>query len=163
MNEKLTAIKSAIALFLSTLAAFLGWKGILVLVWMGCMILDYISGTCAAAKAGQWHSKVAREGLWHKAGMMLVVIVAVVADIALAAACQNLPLGFQWRDFLLPLVLVWYIITEIGSILENAIKLGAKVPSWLVKLMKTSLRAVDKLVDSAADGADPASPEEFIE
>ncbi len=153
MDEKLTAIKSTVALFLSAASAFLGWKGVLILTWAGAMVLDYISGTCAAAKAGRWSSKIAREGLWHKMGMLLVVIVAVVADIALEAACRNLDMGFEWKDLLLPLVLVWYIITETGSILENAIELGARVPSWLVKLMKASLRAVDRLGEqSTGDG-----------
>ena len=28
--------------------------------------------------------------------------------------------------------------------MENAVKLGAKVPSWLVKVLKISLKTIDK-------------------
>ncbi len=155
MNDNLTAAKTALVGLFGALAAFLGWKGVLAVIWFVCVVLDYISGSAAAMKEGQWHSKAAREGLWHKAGMLIVVTVSVVADLALGMACKNLHLGFGWPDMLLPLVLVWYIITETGSILENAIKLGAKVPQWLAKLMKASLRAVDALGEHAGEADSP--------
>jgi len=34
--------------------------------------------------------------------------------------------------------------------LENAVKLGAKVPDWLTKMLKISLKAVDKVGDPPA-------------
>ena len=37
-----------------------------------------------------------------------------------------------------------HIITEFGSILENAVKMGAPVPDWLIKMMKVSLAAINK-------------------
>ena len=56
MNDKLITIKAAIATFFTALGTFLGWKGVMALVWVGLMALDYISGTFAAAKAGEWCS-----------------------------------------------------------------------------------------------------------
>ena len=44
----------------------------------------------------------------------------------------------------LPLVLGWYILTELGSILENAVKLGAHVPGWLVKLLQAGKDAMEQ-------------------
>ena len=35
----------------------------------------------------------------------------------------------------LPVVLVWYIFTELGSIAENAAAMGAPVPGWLVRIL----------------------------
>lgn len=143
MDEKLTAWKGAVAAFCMSLGAFLGWQGIMAMVWVAAMALDYLSGTMAACRAGQWSSAVAREGLWHKGGMILVVVVAAVADGAMAVLCTNLPLDMDWPGVVLPLVLAWYILTELGSILENAVKMGAAVPAWLVKLLKAGLDAVD--------------------
>ncbi|MCD7755741.1 MAG: phage holin family protein [Firmicutes bacterium] len=147
MNERLTAIKTAVTVAFSALAAFLGWKGVLALVWVVCMALDYLSGSAAACKAGTWSSQVAREGLWHKGGMILVVLAAAFADLGLTAACANLDMGFAWPEVVLPLVLVWYILTEIGSVLENARKLGAAVPEWLIKGMRASLRAAESAAE----------------
>lgn len=143
MNENMVTAKAAIAAFFTALGTFLGWKGIMALVWVVVMALDYISGTAAAMKAGEWCSAKAREGLWHKGGMIIVVVVAAIADGVMSVICENLHLGFAWPAIILPLVLAWYIITELGSILENAIKLGANVPGWLVKLMKAGLKAVE--------------------
>lgn len=144
MNDNLTYIKGTIVACCTALGAFLGWKGIMAVVWVVAMALDYISGTAAALKAGSWCSATARQGLWHKGGMILVVVVAAIADGILGIICTNLALGINWPGIVLPLVLAWYIITELGSILENAVKMGAKVPQWLVKLLKVGLKAVDE-------------------
>lgn len=153
MNDNLVTIKAAIATFFMALGTFLGWKGVMALVWVGLMALDYISGTFAAAKAGEWCSAKAREGLWHKAGMIIAVICAGVADFIMTIILAHIPqdvLLISWPSVLLPLVLAWYIITELGSILENAVKLGAAVPEWLVKLLKVGLKAVDKAANGEA-------------
>lgn len=150
MENKLLAAKTAIVAFFTALGASLGWKGIMLILWVGVMLLDYVSGTFAACKSGQWCSARAREGLWHKAGMIIVILVAGISDIVLEVACSNLPLDVAYTGLLLPLVLAWYIITELGSILENAVKLGAKVPAWLTKMLKVSLASVDKIGEKSA-------------
>lgn len=142
VEEKLMGFKAAMAAFFTALGAFLGWQGIMAMVWVCAMALDYLTGTAAACYAGEWSSKIAREGLWHKGGMIAVVIVAAIADGVMAVLCTNLPLALEWPVLILPLVLAWYIITELGSILENAVKMGAAVPEWLVKLLKAGLEAV---------------------
>lgn len=151
MNENLVTIKAAIVAACTALGAFLGWKGVMLIAWVAVMALDYISGTAAACKAGQWSSATAREGLWHKGGMIAVVIVAAIADWIMVLIAQYIPIGIQWPGIILPLVLAWYIITELGSILENAVKMGANVPSWLVRLLKASANVVNAAGDLTAE------------
>ena len=150
MKENLVTVKAGMAAVLSALAAFLGWKGILLLAWIGVMALDYLSGTLAACREGQWSSAVARQGLWHKGGMILVVTVSGISDGVMVMLASNLSLGMDWPGLVLPLVLAWYIITELGSILENAVKMGAKVPEFLVSLLKAGVRLTDSAGDAAA-------------
>lgn len=139
MEEKLTAWKAGATALVSALTAFLGWKGIAALAWVAAMALDYISGSAAACKEGKWSSKVAREGLWHKMGMVLAVVAAAIADGVLTVLCRQLPaMGIAWPGMVLPVVLVWYLLTELGSILENALRLGAKVPGWLANLLQAT-------------------------
>lgn len=152
MDEKLFAFKTAVAAACSALGAFLGWKGLMILAWVLLMAMDWITGTFAAMKNGEWTSKKSREGAWHKCGAIVVVLVAVIADLIMLVICGNIPvLGIEWPNVILPLVLAWYILTELGSILENAIKLGANPPAWLSKILKTSLDAVESIGDAAAD------------
>ena len=152
MNDTLLTTKATITAFFTAVGMMLGWKGIMALAWAALLALDYITGTFAAMKAGEWCSKKAREGAWHKAGAMIVVIVAAIADGIMLVICGNIPvLNITWPGMILPLVLAWYIITELGSILENAIKLGANPPAWLTKILAASLKAVENMGDAATD------------
>lgn len=140
-------VKAAVTTALGLLTAFWGWFGWLVTGWIGAMVLDYITGSMAAAKKGAWSSAGAREGIWHKAGMMVVVVVAAGADLLIAAILANLPLvdlPVAYTGLLCPVVLVWYIVTELGSIAENGAAMGAPVPRWLTKLLAMSRSAVDQ-------------------
>ena len=143
MNENLVTIKTAIVAGCTALGAFLGWKGVMLIVWVAVMALDYLTGTLAACKTGDWSSATAREGLWHKGGMIAVVIVGALADWVMVIVAAYIPIGIRWPGIILPLVLAWYIITELGSVLENAVKMGAKVPQWLIKLLKASANIVE--------------------
>ena len=61
-----------------------------------------------------------------------------MTDWMLSLALSDLPLG-KWAPeytvLLCPLVLVWYIVTELGSVVEIAGKLGAPVPGALLRFM----------------------------
>lgn len=131
--------KAAVAAVCGAFTAAFGWLGWLVVAWVGCMVLDWLSGSAAAASKGEWSSAAARAGIWHKAGMLVVVIVAAVADAVLGVAVAQVPVfaGFSAGvdGVVLPVVLVWYIFTELGSIAENGAAMGAPVPEWLLKIL----------------------------
>ena len=137
-------IKGAIAAVAGMYSAAFGVVGCLALVWVACMAVDYISGSAAACKNGEWSSAVAREGIFHKGGMLLVVLVAAITDAAVRLAVQSIPnIGIEYSAVILPVVLVWYIFTELGSIVENAAAMGANVPEKLVKLLAAGKAAVE--------------------
>ena len=140
------AVKAAITAALGAFSAFWGWLGWLIAAWVVLMALDYITGTAAAMKNGEWASHTAREGIWHKMGEVVVVIIAAFADGLLSIIMEQLPMveiALPEIGLLLPLVLVWYAITELGSIAENAQRMGAPIPAWLVKLMANGKEVVD--------------------
>ena len=144
MESELLGRKLALTAFFSGLGTLLGWKGVMALLWLAAMLLDYISGTAAAMKNGEWSSRTARQGLWHKGGMILVVLAALLGDVLFICFLPYLPLGaVRNPGLLLPLVLAWYIVTEAGSVLENAARLGAPVPRWLSRILKEGRDAVD--------------------
>lgn len=136
--DKATEIKGAIALVLATLTALWGWLGWAIIIWAACVLLDYASGTAAARRAGEWSSDVARDGVWHKLGEIFAVLVAALCDIALKVVVEGsgVPIPIEIGAIITPVVLLWYIITELGSIVENAGRLGAPVPHWLQKSLK---------------------------
>ena len=65
------------------------------------------------------------------------VMVAAAADLLLSMVIANLPMALlSYSSYLCPLVVVWYTLTELGSITENAVRLGAPVPEFLKKALK---------------------------
>lgn len=145
--------KAAVAAAAGALTGLWGWLGWLVVGWIACMVLDYITGSAAAGKAGEWSSTKARDGIWHKATMIVVVIVAAGADLLIHLILTNLTivqLPFQYPGMICPIALVWYIITELGSVAENAAAMGGPVPGWLLKLLAAGKDAADKAGEALA-------------
>lgn len=139
-------IKAAVVTVVSAFSAAFGWMGLLFLAWVLCMALDWISGSAAAAAKGKWSSAVARAGAWHKAGMIIVVVVAFVTDKVVSVSLNNMEwLPFDYKFLVFPVILVWYIFTELGSIAENAVEMGAPIPAWLPGMLEAGKDAADKL------------------
>ena len=117
------------------------------------MAIDYITGYSAAAKNGEWSSQIAREGLWHKAGCIFAVLVAGILDAVVGYLLENihgLALPFEYTVFVCPLVVVWYMLMELGSILENIGKMGAPLPEFLKKMIVVLKATVDSAGDAAS-------------
>lgn len=161
--EKAVEIKAVITAFFSFIAALLGWAGIAVVIMIACMALDYITGTMAAKAHGEWSSKVAREGLWHKLGEIVAILVAALADlgisVVLSSAAAPLLGGYEHKGYIVLVVAVWYIFTELGSILENAVKLGAPIPDKLIKGIGKLKKKADETDPFRAESEEQAKKE----
>ena len=145
--ENINTFKAALAALGAALTSLWGWFGWVVLAWIGLMLIDYITGSAAALRAGKWSSKTARDGIWHKLGSVVAVIVSAILDVVIGHLLANVPgveLPFTYSVLLCPLVVMWYILTEAGSIIENAGALGAPVPDWLVRAVESLSHTVDQ-------------------
>lgn len=154
MDKELMDVKFAIAAATGALTGFWGWMGWLITCWVCCMALDFLTGSLAAGKNHEWDSKIARDGIFHKAGMIVVVMVSAAADLLIGLALDNLPmlaLPVEYGGLLCPVVLVWYIVTELGSITENAVAMGAPVPALLTKMLKITKDAVEQIGEEIDD------------
>jgi len=139
-------IKKTVTGSAALLTALWGWFGWLTVVWVSLMLADWLVGSAAAMKAGRWSSAKLREGAWHKGGMVIIVCVALVADWLIGSLIAHLPgvtLPFTYSVLIGPLVMVWYILGELGSLAEHAVSMGAKVPGWLTRVLDISREAVD--------------------
>ena len=134
MIDSVKELKIGLTAMVAGLTALWGWFGWLIFLWLGCLIFDYITGSLAAAKEGAWNSRRAREGIWQKVGCMAAVMVAAAADLLLGTVVANIPsIELEYGTLLCPMVVVWYTLTELGSMIENAARLGAPVPEFLRK------------------------------
>ena len=97
-------VKAVIAAACGAFTAAFGWLGWLVVAWAACMVLDWLSGSAAAASRGEWSSAVAtslasgtRPACWSWS-----VCVAALTDAVLSIAVANLPglgITYQKPDF----------------------------------------------------------------
>ena len=152
-NNILMKCKVTIAGVVSILTAFWGWFGWLCLLWIMLMLADWLVGSAAAIKAGRWSSTKLREGAWHKGGMVIIVCVALVADWLIGSLLSHIPgvtLPFDYTVLIGPMVIVWYVIGELGSLAEHAVSMGAKVPAWLPRILDISKEAVEAAGEAIA-------------
>ena len=117
--------------------------GIPVIMWVliGMMSLDYVTGLITGAlgvsnktDGGKLSSRAAFEGLVRKGVILMVVLLAVLVDLAV----QN-SAGITFNA-VTGATCLWFIASEGVSVLENAAELGVPIPGILRKaleIMKT--------------------------
>lgn len=137
-TEKATDIKVFLTGIVTALTALWGYLGWAVCFLVLAMAADYVTGSAAARARGEWSSAAAREGLRHKLGTIIAVGTAAFADLGVRVVLRSEAIfpflrGFDWPDGFTMVVTFWYFLTELGSILENAGKLGAPLHPWIVK------------------------------
>ena len=147
MEEKIKGWKAAASAAAAVLTTLWGWFGWLMIAWIVCMALDVFTGMAVGIKKGEWSSKTAREGLGHKIGCVAAVAVSGILDMVVGQILKGLPqfeLPFEYTVLLCPMVTVWYILTEAGSIIENAGDMGAPIPIWLKRAVASLREHVDE-------------------
>lgn len=77
------------------------------------IILDFVTGLIKAFKEKAYTSSVMREGLYHKCGTVLCVVLGILVDYAQSYVDLgvNIPVALT--------ICVYIILMEIGSIIEN--------------------------------------------
>ena len=123
------------------------FTGIPVIMWVliAMMKLDYVTGlmtgmmgVSSKTDGGKLSSRAAFEGLMRKIMVFLVVLLAVLLDLAVehgAGVTFNAVTGATC---------LWFIASEGVSVLENAAELGVPIPAVL-------RRALEVLKDGSGD------------
>ena len=113
--------------------------GIPVIMWVlvGMMTLDYVTGLITGAlgvsnktEGGRLSSRAAFEGLVRKGVVLLVVLLAVLIDLAVANSA-----GVTFNA-VTGATCLWFIASEGVSVLENAAELGVTIPGILRKALE---------------------------
>ncbi|WP_124065749.1 phage holin family protein [Clostridium sp. E02] len=117
------------------------------------MITDYISGMLAAKKEALdypdnknygWNSKKSLIGIYKKVGYLLLILVGISTDFILFKFSIQIGIKFEHNTIFGLMVSVWLIINELLSILENAGRMGAKLPSFLNKVLAELHNSIEK-------------------
>ena len=98
---------------------FGGWTALLGVLAV-FVVVDYATGWMAAAVEGKLKSKIGYTGIARKVGIGLVVSLAHFIDITLGTA-----------DMVRDGVIMFYLVNEVLSIIENLGRIGVPIPSVL--------------------------------
>lgn len=104
------------------------------LVVIACvfMVLDLITGFCAAVKNHEVQSTKMKQGLWHKCGFLLAIVFGVMCEYAMSYVDLGFTMPIQVA------VCTFIIIIEVMSILENLGKLSPELAaSGFLKIFKS--------------------------
>ncbi len=115
------------------------------------MVVDYVSGMAASAVEAidhpddrhyGWSSKKGAKGIAKKVAYLCVIAVSMVIDYIVIKTSGVLGVALP-NTMLSLLVSVWYLLNEALSIIENAGRIGAPVPNWLMKYIAALKDKID--------------------
>ena len=115
------------------------------------MAIDYVSGMAASAVEAidhpddrhyGWSSKKGAKGIAKKVAYLCVIAVSMVIDYIVIKTSGVLGMALP-NTMLSLLVSVWYLLNEALSIIENAGRIGAPVPNWLMKYIAALKDKID--------------------
>lgn len=125
MGQSLYQVKAIGAAIGVTLTYYLGGWDTMLQVLVGLMILDYITGMGASAIKGQWSSKTGFVGIVKKTFILVIVALGHGLD-----SCLPMP-----EPWIRTALVMFYVVNECLSILENAASLNIPIPSWILNLL----------------------------
>lgn len=141
-------IKTILGILISFIGDKLGIMGPSLILFIFLMILDYISGMLASRaealkhpdnpKYG-WSSKKSIMGIYKKIGYITTIIVAICSDYVIFNLLEEIGIPHNIKTIFGLLIIIWFIINELLSILENAKRMGVKLPKFIVNAL-TSIK-----------------------
>lgn len=141
---------------LSAVGAWISGKlGILfpvMILFIAMMVTDQLSGMLASKREALdhpgdpnygWSSVKWRKGIYKKFGYILTVMVAMVTDYIIFTVAASIGIQIPATTMFGLLVTVWWILNESLSILENAKRMGARLPKFLVDVLNVTRKKVE--------------------
>ena len=158
MNKVLNEVNLLLGGVVAILTQIFGPMWILFAGLAAFNVVDWLTGWRYARKNGEESSKIGAKGIAKKVGYWLVICLAFYIASAFQQLGVVLGIDLAFLSFVGWFVLGSYLVNEIRSILENLVKLGVKVPSFMVK----GLQITSDLIDNAADGKLPKGEKENV-
>ena len=158
-----TFTKMGVATFLGILSAYLGVVAIPMILVLILMLIDYGTGIGVAWLSGTLSSRKSISGILKKVGYLAVIAVGIVCDLlieyAFAAIGQSLSITYAVGL----IIIIWLILNECISVLENLSEMGVPIPRFLNGIVKRLKVVTEKQLEKseqALPGADDSTDEQ---
>ncbi len=148
---KENSIKLILSGTLSACLAYFGQLLIPVLVLAFVMLADYCTGIIKAFMTNALCSRTGILGIIKKVGYLFIVAAAAAVDWIIRSGLALIGIEPGFSGYFALLVIIWLIINELISILENVDASGIPVPAFLMKLTAKLKQAVEEKGGSTTD------------
>lgn len=115
-----------------------------VAVLIAVMICDYVTGMTAAWMNKELSSRKGIQGVIKKVFYLMIVAVGMGVDYLITMLGGKLGVQLDVNFVVGLLVIVWLIINELISFLENSGKIGVPMPDFLMKLLDRLKQTTEK-------------------
>ncbi len=145
---KENVFKAIFATIIGGLSAYMRILTIPLIILIGVMVIDYISGMLKAGLTSTLSSRIGIKGIVKKVCYLLIVAVAAVVDWLIQCILSQIGIHIDVNMYIGLIVTVWLIINELISILENLAVIGVPLPNLLTKIIKKLKVAVENTTES---------------
>lgn len=145
--------KAVLTSFFTAISLKLGDLGGLLWLFIAAVILDYVTGVLAAAYNKELHSGTGLRGVIKKVGECFVIAVALLTDEVISGIGGHLGMKFSTGGAIATTVVIWLILNELISILENISKLDVAFPPFLMSAITLLKNQAGKAGDTLVDGS----------
>lgn len=158
MKDTINPIIAVLAAALGVASSYLVQLIVPLIVLVIAMLADYGTGMAKAWNAGTLCSRTGIRGILKKVGYLVIVAVAMGADYLLRYGLDQVGVHTNIEFLIAAIVIVWLIINELISILENVAAIGAPVPEFLLKLIRKLKNVTEKQAETV-----PVETEEMLD
>lgn len=120
-------------------------------------VIDWLTGWYAARQTGKESSKVGAKGVVKKLWYWIVILISFYISFSFEKMGALVGINLSFMNMLGYFVLTSYLVNEIRSILENALKVGVTLPQFLIK----GLKIAGDLIDNTANATLPNNDDLF--
>ncbi len=140
-------IKTAASFAGASLALYFQKIAVPLVVLFCAVVIDYATGLLGAYFQRELSSEKGWKGILKKLAYFAAVCVGCGVDYLLTTFGAMFGVTFKTSLAVGVLVTMWLIINESISILENLVKIGVPLPSFLAKTVKRLKVAVEEKMD----------------
>lgn len=119
----------------------------LIIVLIISMILDYASGMIAAGITGQLNSRKGIFGILKKISYIVLFAVTILMDYLIFNIGEKIGYEVKITCTFSLLFIIWLILNELISIIENVARMGVELPMFIKKLLKLLKNKTIELTD----------------
>ena len=144
MDKVLFFVKSSFTVVIATVVSALGGFDSALELLISLILVDMLSGVVYAIMQKTLSSTELRNGIMRKVFIFIAIFISLKFDMCLLDFAGKTPTFWGISLSIRTLVVIWFCIEELISLLENLANIGVPFPKWVKDVLVQVSDCVDK-------------------